>query len=40
MVYVGAISDWLAGHGQIYVLRKVGGKWVDEPVGIGPSWIA
>jgi hypothetical protein len=40
MVYLGIQSHWLAGHGSICVLRKRDGKWVHEPVGIGPLWVS
>jgi hypothetical protein len=38
MVYVGWQSDYLAGHGQLYVLKKQDGKWIDAKISIGPSW--
>lgn len=40
MVYIGSQSHWLAGRGQIYVLRKRGGAWEESPAYIGPSWVS
>ena len=38
MLYVGSQRHWMTGSGQIHVLRKRAGKWVEEPVSIGPIW--
>lgn len=40
MFYMGSQSHWLAGSGHIYVFRKQGGKWVEQPFSIGPSWVS
>ena len=40
MLYVGSQSHWLAGSGQIRVFRKQNGKWVEEPVSVGPQWVS
>lgn len=40
MVYVGEQRHWLAGGGQICVLRKQKGKWMLTPAMIGSVWIS
>jgi len=40
MVYVGSQSHYLAGAGQIHVLRKQDGKWVEVPAFILPMWVS
>ena len=40
MVYFGGQSDWLAGSGQIYVLRKENGVWEDTSMMVGGMWIS
>jgi hypothetical protein len=40
MLYMGSSQHWLAGSGKIYVFRKRGGKWVEEPFSIGPIWFS
>jgi hypothetical protein len=40
MIYLGWQGNWLDGAGQIYVLRKQNGKWVEQPVSFGPRWVS
>ena len=40
MIYLGWQGGWLAGEGQIYVLRKQNGKWVEQPASFGPQWVS
>jgi len=38
MFYLGFQRAPLNGHGQLHVVKKVDGEWVELPVSIGPSW--
>jgi len=40
VIYMGEQSNFKAGYGRIYVLKKHDGKWVNTELSIGPRWIS
>jgi hypothetical protein len=38
LFYLGRVRGSLDGHGQLHLLEKEGGEWVERRVRIGPSW--
>jgi hypothetical protein len=40
IVYHGCQSHWLAGAGQIFVLKQRDGRWHIEPIHIGDMWVS
>lgn len=40
VIYMGNQRGWLVGHGRLYVLEKIGERWVKTDWLIGPSWVS
>jgi hypothetical protein len=40
LIYRGCQSDWLAGRGQIYVLRYERGRWKVTSEHVGGTWVS
>jgi hypothetical protein len=38
LFYMGVMRGSLNGEGQLYVIKKEGDEWVEQPISIGPSW--
>jgi hypothetical protein len=40
LFYMDVSRGPLNGEGQLYVVRKDGDEWVEQPIRIGPSWMS